>query len=66
MHIRINFSSIINIFIQVIFLNIITYLDRTFKDEQNDIKINLVYILILFTKSVMPKWLTKIINKRMH
>jgi hypothetical protein len=39
MHIRINFSYIINIFIQVIFLNIITYLDRTFKDEQNDIKI---------------------------
>ena len=29
--------AIINIFIQVIFPNIITYLDRTFKEEQNDI-----------------------------
>jgi len=28
-------QSIINIVIQVIFPNIITYLDRTFKDEQN-------------------------------
>ncbi len=27
----------INISIQVIFPNIITYLDRTFKEEQNDI-----------------------------
>ena len=26
----------INIFIQVIFPNIITYFDRTFKEEQND------------------------------
>jgi len=33
------FASIFlrNIFIQVIFPNIITYLDRTFKEEQNDI-----------------------------
>ncbi len=40
MHIRIIFSwsyYIINIFIQVIFPNIITYLDRAFKEEQNDI-----------------------------
>jgi hypothetical protein len=29
--------AIINIFIQVIFPNMITYLDRTFKEEQNDI-----------------------------
>ena len=28
-------QSIINIVIQVIFPNIITYLDRTFKEEQN-------------------------------
>ena len=28
--------AIINIFIQVIFPNIITYLDRTFKEEQNN------------------------------
>ena len=39
MHIRITFSirAIINLFINVIFLNIITYLDRTFKEEKNDI-----------------------------
>jgi len=37
MHIRNNFSlSYLNIFIQVIFPNIITYLDKTF-EEQNDI-----------------------------
>ena len=29
----------INIFIQVIFPNIITYFDRTFKEEQNDINL---------------------------
>jgi len=29
--------TIISIFIQVIFPNIITYLDRTFKEEQHDI-----------------------------
>ena len=39
MHIRITFiRSIINIFIQVIFQNIITYLDRTFREEQNELK----------------------------
>jgi hypothetical protein len=29
------FRAIINLFIQVIFLNIITYLDKTFKEGQN-------------------------------
>jgi len=29
--------AIINIFIQVIFSNIIKYLDRTFKKKQNDL-----------------------------
>ena len=29
--------AIINIFVQVIFQNSITYLDRTFEEEQNDI-----------------------------
>ena len=29
--------AIINIFIQMIFINIMTYLDRTFKKEQNEI-----------------------------
>jgi len=29
--------AIINIFIQVIFPNIITYSDRTFEEEQNDL-----------------------------
>ncbi len=40
MHIRITFcvQTIINIFIQVISPNIITYLEITSKDEQNDIK----------------------------
>jgi hypothetical protein len=28
--------AIINIFIQIMFPNIITYLDRNFKEEQND------------------------------
>ena len=38
MHIRISFfRTIINIIIHVIFPNIIAYLDRTFKEEQNDI-----------------------------
>jgi hypothetical protein len=36
-HIRITFSSRKNIFIQVIFPNVIEYLDRTFKEEQHDI-----------------------------
>ena len=38
-------QSIINIVIQVIFPNIITYLDRTFKEEQNGLnfKIKKVY-----------------------
>jgi len=30
-------SLFLNIFIQVIFPNIITYLDKIFKEEQNDI-----------------------------
>jgi hypothetical protein len=39
MHIRITFfRAIINIFIQEILPNIIKYLDRTFKEEQNDIE----------------------------
>jgi len=60
----------------VIFPNIITYLDRVFKKEQNDLNlkwnsfIKLVLILTLFSKSVMPKRLTKmltgIMHKRMH
>ena len=33
--------AIINIFIQVIFPNIITYLDRTFKEEQNRINLKM-------------------------
>ena len=33
--------AIINICIQVIFPNIITYLDRTFKVEQNDINLEM-------------------------
>ncbi len=38
MHIRFTFSlTIINIFIQVILPKNIAYLDRTFKEEQNDI-----------------------------
>ncbi len=38
MHIRITVSfELINIFIQVIFPNIISYLDRTSKEKQNDI-----------------------------
>jgi hypothetical protein len=40
-------KSIINIVIQVIFPNVISYLDRTFKEEQNGInfKIKLVYYI---------------------
>ena len=43
------------IFIQMVFPNIITFLDRT--DEQNDIILifEFSFILILFTKSVMLK-----------
>ena len=54
----------------------ITYLDRTFKEEQNCVHFKmmlfseLVQILVLFTKSVVPKRLTKmltgIIHKLMH
>jgi len=43
MQIRINFlRTIINIIIQVIFQNIIAYLDRTFKQEQNDINFKII------------------------
>jgi hypothetical protein len=43
MHIRITFSSnyTINIFIQVMHPNSVTYLDRTLKDEQNYINFNM-------------------------
>ena len=42
MHIRITVSfELINIFIQVIFPNIISYLDRTSKEKQNDINFKL-------------------------
>jgi hypothetical protein len=43
MHIRITFSSnyTINILIQVILPNSVTYLDRTFKEEQNYINYNM-------------------------
>jgi len=45
MHIHITFlRTIINIFIQVIFPKIITYLDRAFKMENNDIN----FIMKLF------------------
>ncbi len=38
MHIRIIFLlTTMNLFIRVKFQNMITYLDRTFKEEQNDI-----------------------------
>ena len=39
MHIRITYSSSYYKYIQVIFRNIITYLDRTFKEDQNDINL---------------------------
>ena len=32
-------QTIINIFIQMIFTNMITYLDRTLKEEQNEINL---------------------------
>ena len=63
MNIRITFlRAIINICIQVVFPNMITYSGRTFKEEQNEIIIiiKLILILILLTKSVMSKGLTKI------
>ena len=44
------FPNSTNIFIQVIFPNVITYLDRNFKEEQNDI--------IFKMKSLMHKLLT--------
>ena len=37
MHIRITFSSSYYKYIQVIFPNIISYLDTIFKEDQNDI-----------------------------
>ena len=37
------FQAIMNFFIQVIFPNIIKYLDRTFKEEQNKINFNFIY-----------------------
>jgi hypothetical protein len=35
--------AIMNIFIKVIFTNNITYLDRSFKEEQNDINFKMKY-----------------------
>ena len=47
MHTNITFLRvIINIFIQVIFPNIITYLVRTFKEEQNYINLKMKYFLL--------------------
>jgi hypothetical protein len=60
MHIRITFSSNYYIFILVLFRNIITYLDGTFKEEQNDINFKMKFI-----KSVMPKRL-KMLTGIMH
>ena len=36
--------AIINVFIQVIFPNIITYLERNFNEEQNDINFKMKYL----------------------
>ena len=41
MHIRITFISNYYKFIQVIFPNIIAYLDRTFKEKRNDMNLKM-------------------------
>ena len=58
--------AIINIFIQVIFQNIIIYLDRIFKEEQNDI--NFYYNIRQFSskekwglKKYIPGFLTALV-----